>query len=155
MKAIGFMIPTKSVDLEEITKFIYANADLVTVTQRKFAERVKPFCGGVLAVVKNAIDYNLPCWNVPKLPPPRKRMTRVGWAGGIHHEEDVKEFAGSSSLSKWESWKRKSTLGFLRRPSSKDENGNPKEDWQHEVWKNYKKILLSGFSKAQPQLADL
>ena len=31
-----------------ITKFIYNNSDLVTVTQRKFAERVKPFMGGLL-----------------------------------------------------------------------------------------------------------
>ena len=133
--------------LEEITKFIYNNSDLVTVTQRKFAERVKPFCGGVLAVVKNAIDYNLPCWNVPKLPPPRKRMTRVGWAGGIHHEEDVKEFAGIPHLVNGRVGREKVHWGFYGAPTvHKDENGNPKEDWQHEVWKNYKKILLKGFS---------
>ena len=80
--------------LGDITKFIYANADLVTVTQAKFAERIKPYIGGVLAVVKNAIDYDLPCWNLPKIPPSKKRIVRVGWAGGIHHEEDVKEFGG-------------------------------------------------------------
>jgi len=58
----------KDKGLEDITKFLYSNADLVTVTQRKFAERVKEYCGGVLAIVKNAIDYNLDCWNVPKNP---------------------------------------------------------------------------------------
>ena len=47
-------------DLYGITKWMYHTADLVTVTQRKFAERIKPFVGGVLAVVKNCIDYNLP-----------------------------------------------------------------------------------------------
>ena len=50
----------KERNLEDITKFIYSSSDLVTVTQRKFAERIRPFCGGVLAIVKNAIDYNLP-----------------------------------------------------------------------------------------------
>ena len=81
--------------LSDTTKFIYSHSDIVTVTQRKFAERIKPFLScGVLAVVKNAIDYDLDCWNIPKVAPPKKRFCRFGWAGGIHHEEDVKEFAG-------------------------------------------------------------
>ena len=135
--------------LEEITKFIYNNSDLVTVTQRKFAERVKPFCGGVLAIVKNAIDYNLPCWNVPKIPRPKKKFVRVGWAGGIHHEEDVKEFAGVPNLVNGRVGRENCHWGFYGAPlPSKDEDGNPKDEWQHDVWRNYKKIMLRGFKGA-------
>jgi len=131
--------------LEGITKFIYSHADLVTVTQRKFAERIKPFCGGVLAIVKNAIDYNLPCWNVPRRPPPNKNMLRVGWAGGIHHEEDVKEFAGIPHLVNQKVGREKVHWGFYGAPLA---NQDQKEEWQHDVWRNYKKILLGGFKGA-------
>jgi glycosyltransferase involved in cell wall biosynthesis len=132
--------------LEDVTKFIYGNSDLVTVTQRKFADRVKSFCGGVLAVVKNAIDYNLPCWNVPKTKSPKKKMTRIGWAGGIHHEEDVKEFAGVPNLVNSRVGRENVHWGFYGAPlQHKDEDGKLKEEWQHDVWKNYKNILLKGF----------
>ncbi len=81
--------------LSDITKFIYYHSDIVTVTQRKFADKVKPFMNkGILAVVKNCIDYNLQCWRMPKVPVHKKGYTRFGWAGGIHHEEDVKVFSG-------------------------------------------------------------
>ena len=130
--------------LEEITKFIYSNSDLVTVTQRKFAERIKPFCGGVLAVVKNAIDYDLPCWNVPKTMPPRKNVVRVGWAGGIHHEEDVKEFAGVPSMVNQKVGREKVHWGFFGAPVKKTDQ----DEWQFEVWRNYKNILLRGFRGA-------
>jgi len=140
----------KERNLEEITKFIYSNSDLVTVTQRKFAERIKPFCGGVLAIVKNAIDYHLPCWNVPKQPSPRKNMTRVGWAGGIHHEEDIKEFAGIPQLVNSRVGRENVHWGFYGAPQPNlDKDGNHKDEWQHDVWKNYKKIILSGF-RGQP-----
>lgn len=137
--------------LEEVTKFIYNHSDLVTVTQRKFAERVRPFCGGILAIVKNAIDYHLPCWNVPKRPKARKRLIRVGWAGGIHHEEDVKEFAGVPHMVNGRVGKENVHWGFFGAPlpGEVDENGKHKDDWQHEVWRNYKKLLLQGF-KGQP-----
>ena len=132
--------------LEDITKFIYSHSDLVTVTQRKFAERIKPFCGGVLAIVKNAIDYNLPAWNVPKSRPSRKNILRVGWAGGIHHEEDVKEFAGIPHLV---NGRVKVHWGFYGAPSKAGQKGTGTgEEWQYDVWKNYKKILLSGFKGA-------
>jgi glycosyltransferase involved in cell wall biosynthesis len=132
--------------LQDLTKFIYANADLVTVTQRKFAERVKEYCGGVLAIVKNAIDYNLPCWSVPKRPSPRKKMIRVGWAGGIHHEEDVKEFAGVPHMVNGRVGRQNVHWGFYGAPLPSQDKKS--EEWQHQVWKNYKKILLSGFKGA-------
>ena len=135
--------------LEDITKFIYSHSDLVTVTQRKFAERIKPFCGGVLAIVKNAIDYNLPAWNVPKSRPSRKNILRVGWAGGIHHEEDVKEFAGIPHLVNGRVGREKVHWGFYGAPSKAGQKGTGTgEEWQYDVWKNYKKILLSGFKGA-------
>ena len=139
----------KERNLEEITKFIYSHADLVTVTQRKFAERIKDFCGGVLAIVKNAIDYDLPCWNVPKQPAP-KGVLRVGWAGGIHHEEDVKEFAGIPNLVNGRVGREHVQWGFYGAPQVPlDDKGVPQEDWQHEVWRNYKKTLVGGFRGAQ------
>ena len=139
----------KDRDLEELTKFVYSHSDLVTVTQSKFAERIKEYCGGVLAVVKNAIDYNLPCWNVPKVPPPRKNMQRVGWAGGIHHEEDLKEFAAIPHLVNTKVGRENVHWGFYGCPmQEKGEDGKVKEEWQHDVWKNYKRMLLSGFKGA-------
>jgi len=140
----------KDKSLQDITKFIYSHSDLVTVTQSKFAERIKDFCGGVLAIVKNSIDYKLPCWNVPKTKPPTKKVQRIGWAGGIHHEEDVKEFASVPHLVNSKVGREKVQWGFYGAPHIQhDEEGNLKEDWQHEVWKNYAKMLLSGFKGQQ------
>ena len=136
----------KERDLENVTKFIYSNSDLVTVTQRKFAERVKDYCGGVLAIVKNAIDYELPCWNVPKSPRRNKKFIRVGWAGGIHHEEDVKEFGGVPHLVNGRVGRENCHWGFYGAPLPvMGEDGKNKDEWQHEVWRNYKKIMLQGF----------
>jgi len=132
-------------NLYDITKWMYHTADLVTVTQRKFAERVKPYVGGVLAVVKNSIDYTLPCWGMRKTRV--KNLTRVGWAGGIHHEEDVKEFAGVPWLVNQKVGKERVQWDFYGAPAPV-EPGKPKE-WQHEVWDNYKRILLRGFKKAK------
>jgi len=127
--------------LEDITKFIYSNADLVTVTQNKFAERIKDYCGGVLAIVKNAIDYTLPCWNVPKTQPPRKKMLRVGWAGGIHHEQDLKYFAGVPHFVNQRIGRENCVWDFYGHPPP----NTPKEDWQLDVWKKYQGIILRGF----------
>ena len=131
--------------LYEITKWMYHNADLVTVTQKKFAQRVQQYTTGVLAVVKNCIDYNLPCWN--QMRTKVKNKTRVGWAGGIHHEEDVKEFAGVPSSVNQRVGIEKVWWDFYGAPAPPDEN-NPK-GWQHEVWVNYQKILMRGFKGQQ------
>ena len=132
--------------LSNITKFLYNNADLVTVTQRKFAERVQEFCGGVLAVVKNCIDYKLDAWNHTKVPHRNKRVVRVGWAGGIHHEEDVKEFAGIPALVNTRVGRENVEWHFFGKPPL---GPNEEKDWQHDVWQNYKRILLKGFKGAK------
>tara|TARA_R110001583_G_scaffold29368_2_gene102902 strand:+ start:420 stop:1682 length:1263 start_codon:yes stop_codon:yes gene_type:complete len=134
-------------DLENLTKFIYSNADLVTVTQQKFAERVAPFCTGTLAVVKNAVDYTLPAWNAPKIPPRRKNEVRVGWVGGIHHEADVKEFAAVPSMVNQRAGRERVHWGFYGRPPH--DPHNPEGDWQQDVWDNYQKTLLKGFKGAK------
>lgn len=131
-------------NLYDITKWMYQTADLVTVTQKKFAERVKPYVGGVLAVVKNSIDYNLPCWNMQRIKV--KKITRVGWAGGIHHEEDVKEFSGVPWSVNQKVGKERVQWDFYGAPQPL-EKGKPKE-WQNEVWDNYRRILLRGFKKS-------
>lgn len=128
--------------LSDITKFIYNHSDIVTVTQRKFQQRVQEFMGnGVLAVVKNAIDYNLPAWNAQRTEVPKGKFVRVGWAGGIHHEEDVKEFAGVPNLVNQRVGKEKVRWDFYGKPPH-DPN-NP-EDWQLDVWKNYERIIMMG-----------
>ena len=135
-------------DLENLTKYLYNNADLVTVTQAKFADRVAPFCSQTMAIVKNAIDYKLPCWNHPRTPT-RKNMVRVGWVGGIHHEADVKEFAGVPYLVNQKAGKERVHWGFYGRPPLDPNTPKPKEDWQQQVWDNYQKTLLRGFKGAQ------
>lgn len=130
----------KEKNLGEITKFMYNNAHLVTVTQRKFAERIKPFCGMALAVVKNAIDYELPCWNVPV--PPRKIM-RVGWAGGIHHRPDVRQFSVVPHIVNQKVGRENVHWDFYGHPPPLQEG--QKKDWQWDVWKEYKEVLLKGF----------
>jgi glycosyltransferase involved in cell wall biosynthesis len=139
-------------DLENLTKFIYSNADLVTVTQQKFAGRVAPFCNGTLAVLKNSVDYTLPAWNQPKKLPPRKNITRIGWVGGIHHEADVKEFAAVPAMVNQRAGRERVHWGFYGRPPKDLRPGidrNSPEDWQQEVWDNYQRTLLKGFKGAK------
>ena len=133
--------------LSEITKFIYHNSDLVTVTQKKFAERVHPFCGEhtTLAIVKNAIDYGLPCWNMPKAEAPRKNICRVGWVGGIHHEQDLKEFVGVPWLVNQKAGKERVHWDFYGRPPIPP---GTEPDWQQDVWDNYTRMLTAGFRGA-------
>ncbi len=133
----------KEKGLEEITKFIYNNSDLVTVTQRKFAERVKPYMGSgaALAVVKNSIDYNLPCWNMDKIPKPKKRYTRFGWVGGIHHEQDLRYFSGVPHFVNQRAGRENVRWDFFGHPPP----NTPPEDWQHDVWRKYREIILRGF----------
>jgi O-antigen biosynthesis protein len=131
----------KDKGLKEVTKFIYSHSDLVTVTQKKFAERVKPFCNGALAVVKNAIDYNLPCWNMPKAGRPKKQYTRFGWAGGIHHEQDLKHFAGVPGFVNQRAGINNVRWDFYGHPPP----GLKDDDWQVDVWKGYVRLLMRGY----------
>ena len=126
--------------LSDITKFIYNNSDLVTVTQRKFAERIKPFCRHTLAVIKNAVDYNLPAWNMQKTVS-KKNFCRFGWAGGIHHEQDVKYFAGVPQMVNQRAGRENVRWDFYGAPPPQ----TAKDDWQIDVWKNYQKIIMRGF----------
>ena len=134
----------KEKGLGEITKFIYNNSDLVSVTQKKFAERVNKFCGEhtTLAVIKNAIDYNLPAWNLDK-EPGNKNLCRIGWVGGIHHEQDLREFVGIPNLVNQKSGKERVHWGFYGRPPVPPKE---KRDWQQDVWDNYERMLF-GFMK--------
>lgn len=134
--------------LGDITKFIYGNSHLVTVTQRKFAERISPYCGKILAIVKNCIDYNLPTWNHEKVLHPKK--VHVGWAGGIHHRPDVVEFASVPHLVNQKVGREKVFWDFYGLPRIAPDN--EKDQWQVEAWQEYKKALLRGF-KGQPNWA--
>jgi len=126
--------------LDEVTKYIYNNVDLVSVTQRKFAQRIAPFVKGALVVIKNTIDYKLPCWNEKKAPKPKK-LTRVGWVGGIHHDVDIKHFAGLPYIINQKVGKERVHWGFYGKPIQ-----DPKErDWQWDVWEGYERQIKKGF----------
>ena len=128
--------------LSDLTKFIYHHSHLVTVTQKKFAERVFPFCGEdtTLAIIKNAIDYDLPCWNMPKTMG-RKNQCRIGWVGGIHHEQDLKQFVGVPTLVNQKAGPERVQWGFYGRPPLQE---GQEPDWQQDVWDNYQNMLLRG-----------
>ena len=135
----------KDNNLAELTKNIYGFVDIVSVTQRKFAERISDHVGRALVIIKNAIDFNLPCWNEPKLKT-RKGVTRVGWVGGIHHEEDVKEFPGVAMAVNSRAGAENVHWGWYGRPPMpiNEATGQPEPDWQQEVWVNYEKFLSRG-----------
>tara|TARA_R110000751_G_scaffold208684_2_gene312544 strand:- start:914 stop:2128 length:1215 start_codon:yes stop_codon:yes gene_type:complete len=130
-------------NLSELTKTIYAHVDLVSVTQSKFAERIAPYVKHALVIIRNAIDFDLPCWNAPKIPTPKK-ITRIGWVGGIHHEEDVKEFPAICMATNSKVGPEKIHWGFYGRPPMPMKDGKPNSDWQQDVWDNYERILTSG-----------
>lgn len=133
----------KEKGLEDITKFIYNNSDIISVTQEKFAHRVAPYCNpaSTLAIIKNAIDYNLPCWNMEKFPKPKKKFTRFGWVGGIHHEQDLKVFSGVPHHVNQRVGTKNCQWDFFGHPPP----NTPKDDWQNDVWRRYKEIALRGF----------
>tara|TARA_Y100000004_G_scaffold105140_1_gene118009 strand:+ start:1565 stop:2725 length:1161 start_codon:yes stop_codon:yes gene_type:complete len=126
--------------LDELTKVLYHNADLVTVTQTKFAHRIAPFVKGTLAVVKNAIDYDLPCWNLPRqYRTKQKQPCNIGWVGGIHHEQDVKQIPGLGLTLNAKVGPEKIRWSFFGRPPvTEDTDPN---DWQQSVWNEYQRIL--------------
>ena len=126
--------------LDEVTKYIYNNVDLVSVTQRKFAERIAPHVKCALVVIKNTIDYDLECWNYPRTPKPKK-VTRVGWVGGIHHDVDVKHFAGIPYIVNQKVGRERVHWGFYGRPTQSEEE----KDWQSDVWDGYERMLSHGF----------
>lgn len=133
----------KEQKLSELTKYIYNNVDLVSVTQAKFAERIKPFVRGALVVIKNAIDFDLDCWNLPRKE--ERRITRMGWVGGIHHDVDVKQFAAIPHLVNQKVGVEKLHWGFYGRPLPGTKEGKPDlDDWQQQVWVGYENILSKG-----------
>jgi glycosyltransferase involved in cell wall biosynthesis len=134
-------------NLGEMTKYIYSISHLVTVTQPKFANRVVPFMRqGVLAIVRNCIDYDLPCWNMKKVP---SKITRIGWVGGIHHEEDVKEFRSVMLSVNAKVGVENVKWNFFGRPYVPP---GEKGDWQQDVWDNYQKILTMGSKRSNVQV---
>jgi len=68
----------------------------------------------------------------------------VGWVGGIHHEEDVKEFPGVAMAVNARVGPENVHWGWYGRPPMPMENGQPKPDWQQDVWKNYERFLSTG-----------
>jgi glycosyltransferase involved in cell wall biosynthesis len=134
----------KDNQLDEITKFVYANSQLVTVTQRKFAKRIIPYVPSILATIPNQLDYKLPCWNAKKVD---LKYTRIGWALGIHHAPDVKEFMSVPHLVNQKVGRENVKFDFYGEPPP-DPNA-PKDDWQGKVWGEYKASFFKGF-KGQP-----
>jgi len=130
----------KERDLSELTSTLYYNADLVTVTQAKFAKRIEKNVRGTLAVIKNAIDFDLPCWNLAKnYRTSKKEPCKIGWVGGIHHEQDVKQVPGLGISVNAKVGPENIRWGFYGRPPLGDEGP---EDWQQKVWDEYTRILV-------------
>ena len=130
--------------LDEVTKFCYYNADLVTVTQVKFAKRIRPFVGKCMAVIKNVIDYSIPAWNHPKT---RAKYTRIGYAAGIHHRGDVRVFNAVPHLVNQKVGRENVQWNFYGHPPP-----DPKKDktsWEQKVWPEYMSQLLRGFKGAK------
>ena len=130
----------KAKNLGEITTYLYKNADLVTVTQSKFADRIEKYCEGDLRVIRNAIDYKLPCWRQQRTKV--KGQVRIGWAGGIHHEEDLKTFVGVPNMVNQKVGKEKLNWQYWGCPPLAP---GQQPSWQHDVWKNYHKYFSYGF----------
>lgn len=126
--------------LDKLTEYIYNNVDLVSVTQKKFAERIIKHVRCALVVIKNTIDYNLPCWNLPRAPIGSKPL-KMGWVGGIHHDVDVKHFAGIPRLVNQAAGKENVFWGFYGRPPQPP---GEKPDWQQDVWEGYERMLAFG-----------
>jgi len=133
----------KDNQLDQIIKLIYYNSHLLIVIQEKFAEQIKQFVRGPLAIVRNSIDYNLPCWNAPRAP---SKQVRIGWAGGIHHRPDVKIFAGIPHLVNQKVGRENVIWDFYGHPPP---NTGPEDQWQIDAWKEYTNAFMAGF-KGQP-----
>ena len=129
--------------LDEVTKYCYAIADLVTVTQVKFAKRVQPFVGKILATIRNTIDYSLPAWNHPRV---EAKFCRIGWAGGIHHIPDVKVFESVPHLVNQRVGRENVKWQFYGHPPPDQAK---KGGWEDSVWPEYRAKLLNAF-KGQP-----
>ncbi len=128
----------KDNQLDEITKFVYNNSHLVSVTQDAFAREIQQFTRGGLAVIRNAIDYKLPGWNAPKV---KTKQVKIGWAGGIHHRPDVKVFAGVPNLVNSKAGKENIIWDFYGHPPA---NNPPEEKWQEDAWKEYLSSFVRG-----------
>ena len=127
-------------DLSKLTATLYHNADLVSVTQKKFAHRIQQYVKGTLVVIKNAIDFDLPCWNLGKqYRTSKKRPCQIGWVGGIHHEQDVKQVPGLGISVNAKVGPENIRWGLYGRPPVGPEGT---EDWQQKVWNEYTRILV-------------
>ena len=130
----------KERDLSKLTMALYHNADLVSVTQKKFAHRIQQFVAGTLVVIKNAIDFDLPCWNLGKTyRTSTKQPCKIGWVGGIHHEQDVKQVPGLGISVNAKVGPENIRWGLYGRPPIGEEGP---DDWQQKVWNEYTRILV-------------
>ena len=130
----------KDRDLAKLTMALYHNANLVTVTQQKFAKRIVEYVAGTLAVIKNAIDFDLPCWNLTKkYRTSKKEPCKIGWVGGIHHEQDVKQVPGLGISVNARVGPENIRWGFYGRPPVGPEGP---DDWQQKVWDEYTRVLV-------------
>ena len=126
--------------LDEITKFLYHTADLVSVTQPKFLDRIKPYLNGVACIFRNQLDYKLPSWNCKRVYP---KYTRIGYAAGIHHRGDVRVFSTIPHIVNQKVGRENVKWDFYGHPPP-DPN-KPKDTWEAKVWPEYLSQLLRGF----------
>jgi len=128
----------KEKQLDKITAFVYNNVHLVTCTQQEFAKQIKPHCSAMLGVIRNAIDYELPAWNAPRIESDR---VRIGWAGGIHHFPDVRVFQGVPHLVNQKVGVENVIWDLYGHPPPSDD---PNYAWQKETWNDYVANMMRG-----------
>ena len=76
----------KEHNVAQITINNIREADLVTCTHERLAERIKPYNNNIL-IVPNAIPYGKMQFTEQKT---EDELTRLIWVGGISHENDLK-----------------------------------------------------------------
>lgn len=79
--------------ISDKVQWLLTNCDFITTTTDYLADRFAEHGAdrSLIYVFPNCLDFTNPYWNVEYQP---CRRTRIGWAGGSSHAEDLKQLTG-------------------------------------------------------------